>query len=111
MPLEYRLIHFRQPELEAALDRWLRANGELDQYTRSSGAKITETHKKVSIEVECRDTRSRKKSDTRQRILDQDEVRQALVLYCKDYRIPLSQHGKKVVRLLDGMVAMYYALT
>ena len=41
MPLEYRLIHFRQPELEAALDRWLRANGELDQYTRSSGAKIT----------------------------------------------------------------------
>jgi hypothetical protein len=111
MPLEYRLIHFRQAELEAALDRWLRANGEMDQYTRACNAKITETHKKVSIEVECRDSRSHKKGGVQKRMLDSEEVQQALVLFCKDRSIPLSQNGKKVVRLLDGMIAMYYALT
>jgi hypothetical protein len=112
MPLEYRLIQFREKEIEEIVDRWLRANGELGQYGRAGSPSITEnTEKRVFITVECWDISGRHKTNFRQRTLDGEEISQAIVLFCKDHSIPLARQGRKAVRMLDGHVSMYYQLS
>ncbi len=111
MPLEYRLIQLREGELEEAVDRWLRSTGELGQYGRTGNFQLLEEGKKVSLVAECWDIQTRHKKNRRTVSIGHEDLRQAIVLYCKDHKIPLAQSGKKVVRMLDGRVAMYYALT
>ena len=108
MPLEYRLIHFSEHELEDAVSRWLRAHGELSQYGRAGKLRLSEEDKKVTIIAECSDIKAQNKKGLRRRVMDHEEARQAIVLFCKDNSIPLARRAKKVIRVLDKRIAMYY---
>ncbi len=111
MPLEYRLIQFREKEVEELVDRWLRANGELNQYGRVGNAVIKEKEKRLNIAVDCWDLNGRHRVNRRERTLTHEEISQAIVLFCKDHSIPLARQGRKLVRLIDKHVSMYYQLT
>ncbi len=111
MPLEYRLIQFRDHEIAEAVDRWLRANGELNQYGQTGGVEKTVNAQKISLKIDCWEMHGRQKRNIRRRDLTHDEVGQAIVLYCKNNSIPLSRQGRKVFRLMDGQIVMYYQLT
>lgn len=111
MPLEYRLIQFAEKDIEAAVDRWLRANGELGNYGRIGTIKISESSRKIRADVSCWEVEGKTRRNQRQLALDHEEIGQAIVLFCKDHAIPLSRKGAKIFRLLDKRIAMYYQLT
>jgi hypothetical protein len=110
MPQEYRLIQFREKEIEEAVDRWLRSSGELGQYGRCGNLQMSETEKVISIVADCWDIQGRHRKNHRQVTIDHDAVGQMIVLFCKDHSIPLSRQGRKIFRLMDGQIAMYYQL-
>lgn len=108
--IEYRLLQFAQKDIELAVERWLRANGELGQYGRSGDLSLSEHNQKIRVAVQCWDLIGRQKENMRSRTLNDEETRQAMILFCKDHSIPLSRKGKKVLKLIDGMLALAYRL-
>ncbi len=93
-----------------AAERWLRANGELGQYGRTGNVMIDEHNRKIRVAIDCWDMSGRHKVNQRPRTLNDEETRQALILFCKDHSIPLSRQGKKVMKIVDGMLTLCYRL-
>lgn len=111
MPSEYRLIQFKPSEVEEAIARWMRAQGLFSQYGKIETVDLAEKKKQIRAMACHYELDGRKRKNEKVTWFDHDEFSRIMIMYCKDRGIPLALKGKKIIRLLDDKVVLYYALS